>query len=230
MSQYSTTLLIQNGVLVTPEGVLEADLLVQDERIKAIGHGLPVAHDTRVIDSRGCYVLPGVIDAHTHIALDTGIYRTPDDWFAGSRAAACGGVTTVVDFATQFSGQTLRQAVEARLEKARDAVIDYGFHVMVTDLPPGREGELAELVELGTPSVKLYTTYRPNYYADDATILRLMETCADLGLLPLVHCENDALVTAQTKALVAAGRPAGAITAAPGLPWRSRRPSSESSS
>ncbi|HIE39474.1 MAG TPA: dihydropyrimidinase [Anaerolineae bacterium] len=139
------------------------------------------------------------------MALDTGIYKTPDDWFTGTRAAACGGVTTVVDFATQFPGQTLREAVGARLEEARDAVVDYAFHVMVTDLPSGREGELADLLELGTPSVKLYTTYRPNYYADDATILRLMETCADLGLLPLVHCENDALVTARTQALVAAG-------------------------
>ncbi|RLC84910.1 MAG: dihydropyrimidinase [Chloroflexi bacterium] len=201
----TTTLLIQSGTLVTPEGIFQADLLVQGERIKAIGRGLPVAHDTRMIDAEGCYVLPGVIDAHTHIALDTGIYRTPDDWFVGTRAAACGGVTTVVDFATQFPGQTLREAVEARLEEAREAVIDYALHVMVTDLPPGREGELADLVDMGTPSIKLYTTYRPNYYADDATILRLMEAAADIGLLPLVHCENDALVTAQTEALVAAG-------------------------
>jgi dihydropyrimidinase len=201
----SATLLIKGGTLVRPEAVVEADLLAQGERIKAVGRDLPVAEDTLVINAGGCYVLPGVIDAHTHIALDTGIYRTPDDWSIGTRAAACGGVTTVVDFATQFPGQTLREAVEARLAEARDAVIDYAFHVMVTDLGPGREGELADLIELGVPSVKLYTTYRPNYYADDATILRLMEACADLGLLPLVHCENDALVTAQTQALVAAG-------------------------
>ena len=201
----SATLLIRGGTLVTPEDTFEADLLIQGERIKAIGHGLPVARDTVVVDAEGCYVLPGVIDAHTHIALDTGIYQTPDDWFVGTRAAACGGVTTVVDFATQFPGRTLREAVGARLEEAREAVIDYALHVMVTDLPPGREGELADLVELGTTSVKLYTTYRPNYCADDATILRLMSACADLGLLPLVHCENDALVTAQTEALVAAG-------------------------
>ncbi|MDY7078896.1 MAG: dihydropyrimidinase [Chloroflexota bacterium] len=201
----SATLLIQNGTLVTPESTFQADLLVQGERIEAIGRGLPVADDTVVLDARGCYVLPGVIDAHTHIQLDTSIYQTPDDWFSGTRAAACGGVTTVVDFATQFPGQTLRKAVEARLGEAQDAVIDYGFHVMVTDLEPGREGELADLVNLGTPSVKLYTTYRPNYYATDATILRLMEACGDLGILPLVHCENDALVTAQTGSLVAAG-------------------------
>ena len=198
----SATQLVKDGTLVTPEGTLEADLLTQGERIKMIGHGLPVADDTLVIDAAGCYVLPGVVDAHTHIGLDTGIYKTPDDWFVGSRAAACGGVTTVVDFATQFSGQSLREAVEARVEEARDAVIDYAFHVMVTDV---ESASLRDLLDLGTPSVKLYTTYRPNYYADDATILRVMEACADLGLLPLVHCENDTLVTAQTQALIAAG-------------------------
>jgi dihydropyrimidinase len=198
-------MLVKGGTLATPEGTFEADVLVQGEHVKAVGHGLPVVDDTVVVDAEGCYVLPGVIDAHTHIQLDTGIYKTPDDWFIGTRAAACGGVTTVVDFATQFAGQTLREAVEARLDEAREAAIDYAFHVMVTDLPPGREGELVELVDLGTPSVKLYTTYRPNYYADDATVLRLMEACADFGLLPIVHCENDVLVTAQTEALVGAG-------------------------
>ncbi|MCS7178441.1 MAG: dihydropyrimidinase [Anaerolineae bacterium] len=209
MKPYSSqTVLIQGGTLVTPEGTLEADLLVQGERIKALGRGLPGAPDTLVIDARGLLVLPGVIDSHTHIALDTGIYRTPDDWFQGTRAAACGGVTTVVDFATQFPGQSLRQAVEARRTEARDAVIDYAFHVMVTDLPPGREEELSTLRELGTPSIKLYTTYRPHYYVDDATLLRLMGAAARLGIRPLVHCENDALVTAQTEALVAAGKTA----------------------
>ena len=206
MRQPSTaTLLIRDGTLVTPHGLLEADLLAQGERIKALGQGLPAAHDTRVIDAGGCYVLPGVIDAHTHIQLDTGVYQTPDDWSIGTRAAACGGVTTVVDFATQFPGQSLPEAVEARLAEAQSAVIDYAFHVMITDLPPGREGEIADLVALGTPSAKLYTTYRPNYYTDDATVLRLMEACAEHGVLPLVHCENDDLVTAHTDALVAAG-------------------------
>jgi len=201
----TATLLIREGTLVTPEGLLEADLLAQGEHIKAIGRGLPVAHDTRVVDADGCYVMPGVIDAHTHIQLDTGVYQTPDDWFIGTRAAACGGVTTVVDFATQFPGQTLSEAVEARQEEAQQAVIDYGLHVMVTDLPPGREGEIAALVELGAPSAKLYTTYRPNYYADDAKILRLMTACGEHGVRPLVHCENDDLVTNRTAGLVAAG-------------------------
>ena len=206
MRQPSTaTLLVRGGKLVTAGGVLEADLLAQGERIKAIGTALTAAHDTRILDAEGCYVFPGVIDAHTHVRLDTGVYQTDDDWFVGTRAAACGGVTTVVDFATQFPGQTLSEAVETRQAEARDAVIDYGLHVMVTDLPRGREGEVSVLRELGTPSAKLYTTYRPNYYADDATLVRLMGACADHGVLPLVHCENDDLVTAQTEALVAAG-------------------------
>jgi len=206
MKQPSTaTLLIKGGTLVTSQGLLEADLLAQGDRIKALGRDLPESHDTRSINADGCYVLPGIIDAHTHIQLDTGVYQTPDDWLIGTRAAACGGVTTVVDFATQFAGQTLTEAVEARLEEACPAAIDYAFHVMVTDLPPGLEGEIADLVPLGTPSVKLYTTYRPNYYADDATLLRLMKACADHAVLPLVHCENDDLVTSQTEALVDAG-------------------------
>ncbi len=206
-------MVIQNGTFVTPDGLVQADMLIEGERIAAIGRDL-AAPGAQILDATGCLVLPGVIDAHTHIALDTGVYRTPDDWFAGTRAAACGGVTTVVDFATRFPGQTLRQAVEARIAEARDAVIDYALHVMVTDLPPDREPELADLVELGASSIKLYTTYRPVaggppgrpcYYADDATILRLMTAGAESGIRVLVHCEDDAQVTAQTQALVAAG-------------------------
>jgi len=182
---------------------LQADLLIEDERIAAIERDL-AAPGAQVLDATGCLVLPGVIDAHTHIALDTGVYKTPDDWLIGTRAAACGGVTTVVDFATQFPGQTLRQAVEGRIAEAKDAVIDYALHVMVA--AGAGTAPLRELVELGTPSLKLYTTYRPNYYADDATILRLMMACADLGIRVLVHCEDDALVTAQTESLIAAGK------------------------
>ncbi len=200
-------LLIRRGTLVTAEGLLQADLLIQGERIAAVGTDLSAPPGARVVDAEGHYLLPGIIDAHTHIQLDTGIYQTPDDWLIGTRAAACGGVTTVIDFATQFRGQTLRQAVEARLaEIGRRAVVDYALHVMVTDLPPGRVEELGDLVEMGTPSIKLYTTYRPNYYADDATLLYLLRAAAERGILTLVHCENDALVTAATQALVETGR------------------------
>ncbi len=200
-------LLIKGGTLVTGDTCLEADILTQGETIQAIGKDLQVnnANPPDIIDASGMFVLPGIIDAHTHIQLDTGIYKTPDDWFTGSRAAAWGGVTTVVDFATQFQGQTFAEALENRLVESASSVIDYAFHMMVTDLPPGREDELGELIDLGIQSLKLYTTYRPNYYADDATLLRLLDTAARYGLTTLIHCENDDLVTAQTQALIDAG-------------------------
>ena len=118
-----------------------------------------------------------------------------------------GGVTTVVDFATQFRGQTFEEALASRLEEARGkAVVDYALHMMVTDLPPGKEGELGKLVAQGVAGIKLYTTYRPNYYADDATLLRLMRAAGALGLITMVHCENDAMVTEAIERLKAEGQ------------------------
>ncbi len=200
------TLLIRGGTVVTPDMMLEADVLVNDEVIQAIGKNLPAPENGEVVEARDLIVLPGVIDAHTHIQLDTGIYQTQDDWLTGSRAAAFGGVTSVIDFATQFKGQTFEQALEARLQEAAPSVIDYAFHMMVTDVAPGQEDELGALPELGIQSIKLYTTYRPNYYADDATILRLLEAAGRYGIISLIHCENDSLVTAQTQSLVEAGQ------------------------
>jgi len=201
-----STMLIRGGTVVKPEALFEADILVSGETIQAIGKDLPAPAEATIIDATGMLVLPGIIDAHAHIQLDTGIYKTPDNWFTESRAAAFGGVTTVIDFATQYKGQTLQQAVEARLQEAAPSVIDYAFHVMITDIAPGEEDALGILEDLGTTSIKLYTTYRPNYYADDATILRLMGAAGDYGLMTLVHCENDAIVSAQTQALIDSGQ------------------------
>jgi len=199
-------MLIRNGTLVTAEGTWRADVRVEGERIAAIGDLLPYPGEP-VVDAGGCMVLPGLVDPHVHIALDTGIYRTDDDWFIGTRAAAFGGVTTVIDFATQFRGQTFEEALAARLEEARErAAVDYALHMMVTDLPPGKEGELGKLVAQGVAGIKLYTTYRPNYYADDATLLRLMQAAGALGLITMVHCENDAIVTEAAERLKAEGR------------------------
>jgi dihydropyrimidinase len=204
--QGSHSIVIQGGHVVTPETVIEADVWIAGGTIRAVGTHLPVPHDADVIDAEGMFVLPGIIDAHTHIQLDTGIYQTPDDWYTETAAAAFGGITTVVDFVTQFKGQTFAEALTARLTQAAPSVIDYAFHIMVTDLQRGQEDALEELVELGIQSLKLYTTYRPNYYADDATLLRLLKAAGRHGLITLVHCENDALVTAQTQALIEAGK------------------------
>lgn len=199
------TILIRGGTVVTPETLLHADVLIRGEQIQAIGHALPAPRGAEVVDATDLLVLPGVIDAHVHIQLDTGIYASPSNWRTESRAAACGGVTTVVDFATQLPGQSFAEALDARLAEAAPSHIDYAFHMMVTDVPPGQEDTLGELVDLGIQSLKLYTTYRSNYYVDDATLLRLLEAAGRYGLTALVHCENDALVTAQTHGLIEAG-------------------------
>ena len=199
-------LLVRGGTLVTAERMISADVLIAEGKIQAIGTNLLLPETCRVIDAGGLIVLPGIIDAHTHIQLDTGLHQTAEDWFEGSRAAAYGGITTVVDFATQSPGQSFEKALADRLVEAAPSVIDYAFHMMITDLPPGQEDELGALPELGIQSIKMYTTYRPNYYADDAKLLRWLEAAARYGLISLVHCENHALVTAQTESLEQSGR------------------------
>jgi dihydropyrimidinase len=202
-------LLIKNGLLITPLGELAGDLRIVDERIHSLGAELTPEPGEEVLDASGCVVLPGMVDPHTHIQLDTGIYKTPDDWAVGTRTAACGGVTTVIDFATQFPGQDVREAVASRIAQAQDlAAIDYGLHVMLTELPDEEELDqwMADLVELGTPSAKVYTTYRPNYYQDDDSLLRVLTAAGRRGVVVMVHAENDALVSAATARLVAAGK------------------------
>ena len=205
-----TYTLIRNGLVVTEQGTFPFDILVCDHRIAAVGYRLNEGHADRTIDATGCMVLPGVVDPHVHIQLDTGIYRTDDDWAVGTRVAAFGGVTTVVDFATQFPGQDVREAVNARHEEVGDkAYVDYGLHVMLTELPADDQTLdrwMQDLVTLGTPAAKVYTTYRPNYYQDDDALLRVFRAAAAARVMVMVHAENDALVTAATQRLASAGK------------------------
>jgi dihydropyrimidinase len=202
-------LLIQNGTLVTPSGEIHADLRAVDGVIHSIALALEPIAGEEVVDARDCVVLPGLVDPHTHIQLDTGIYKTPDDWAVGTRTAACGGVTTVIDFATQCPGQDVSQAIQQRLHEIDDAAhIDFGLHVMLTELPAGDsklDQWMADLASLGAPAAKVYTTYRPNYYQDDDSLLRVFRSAARHGILVMIHCENDTLVSAATSRLVAAG-------------------------
>ncbi len=201
-------LIVRGGEVVTPAAVVQADVLVEGGRIAGlVAPGEDVWQGARAVDAGGCLVFPGVVDPHTHIQLNTGIYQTADNWEIGTTTAAFGGVTTVVDFATQFRGMTLPEALDARLAECEPALIDYGLHMMVTDLPRdpvAARGWLEELRDLGVPSIKLYTTYRPNYYADDALLLHTFQAMPR-DMIALVHCENDVLVTEATRRLVDAG-------------------------
>ena len=200
--------IVRGGQVVTSTAVFDGDVLIDGEHIAGIvARGADAWADAEIIDAEGCYIFPGLIDPHTHIQLDTGIFQTSDDWQVGTTTAAFGGVTTVVDFATQFPGMTFRQALDARLNEARLAVIDYGFHMMVTDLPRDSataRAWLAELRDMGVPSIKLYTTYRPNYYADDALFLHTFRAMPH-DVIAMIHCENDAIVSDATARLVEAG-------------------------
>jgi dihydropyrimidinase len=206
----ASTTLIRNGTLVLSEGERAGDVRLEGERIAAVGPDLAAEGADRVVDASGCIVLPGIIDPHTHIQLDTGIYKTPDNWEIGTRTAACGGITTVIDFATQFPGQDMRTALAARQAEIGDlAQIDYGLHMMLTALPEedaALDGWMAGLLNLGLNSAKVYTTYRPNYYQDDDALLRVLAAAGRYGIVVMVHCENDALVSAATARLVKAGQ------------------------
>jgi dihydropyrimidinase len=203
-------ILIRNGTLVLQQSEQQGDLLLAGQRIAAIGPSLSTEGVDQVIDAEGCVLLPGLIDPHTHIVLDTGIYKTVDDWDVGTRTAACGGVTTVIDFATQFPEQDVRRAFTVRQEEIGSlAQIDYGLHMMLTGLPEldsDLDRWMAQLSTDGINSVKVYTTYRPNYYQEDDALLRVFRSAAAHDVVVMIHCENDALVTAARERLVRAGK------------------------
>ena len=183
-------------------------MLVVDGKITEVRPGIDAGAD--VIDATGLLVLPGVVDPHTHLLLDTGTARTADDFESGSLSAAAGGVTTYLDFAPQLPGQTFAQALAARLELIDGrSYVDYGIHLNITSLAQGWERELDALVDAGVTSAKVYTTYRDTiFYADDWTWLRLMERSGRAGLLVQVHAENDAIVVGKTQELLKRGKSA----------------------
>ena len=202
-----SALLIHGGTIVTPAGQSRADVLCRDECIAAIGENLSGQGDP-ILDASGCYVFPGGVDAHVHLQMPVGEFTSTDDFTTGTVAAACGGTTTIVDFSTQERGQSLSEAVARRRAEADGSVaIDYGLHLAVSDATDKTLRALPELRRQGYRSLKLYTVY-PALYLEDEQILRLFIAAREAGLLPLVHCENRAIVSACTARLLAAGQTA----------------------
>jgi dihydropyrimidinase len=194
-------MLIRGGLVVTAEGEQRADILVRDGRIAEVGSGIP--GDDPLIDATDLLVMPGVVDPHTHLLLDTGTARTADDFESGSASAAAGGVTTYLDFAPQLPGQNFAQALATRRSMIDGrSYVDYGIHLNITHLPAGWQGDLEALVAAGVSSAKIYTTYRDTtFYADDWTWYRLMQQAGRAGLLVQVHAENDAIVEGMARQL-----------------------------
>lgn len=198
-------LVLKGGWVVTAEGVEQVDVAVKGEKIAAVGPDLST-EGTEVRDVTGKYLLPGVIDAHVHYQMAIGDLMTADDWFTGTRLAACGGVTTVIDYAEPASpAESLTASLERRLKEAGEqACIDYGLHQVILPGQEDEERELAAVVARGVPSFKVFTTYNQRLSLD--AIGRLLTKARRLGALVTVHCEDHGIVTARKEELIAAGK------------------------
>ena len=196
-------LLFTGGTVVAADGSFEADVLVEGEKIVAVGTDL-LADGAETVDASGKLVMPGFIDAHTHMDMPFGGTVTADDWATGTAAAAAGGTTMIVDFALQEEGGTLAGGIETWTEKARDkALIDYGFHVAITDLREDIKTELLSLAEKGVASVKIFMAYKGTpLYTEDDDLFEALQLSKEAGVLILVHAENgDVIAKLQEQAL-----------------------------
>jgi len=186
-------LVVKNGTLVSRQGMMRADLGIDGEKIAAVGLDLSGKCE---IDAAGKLVLPGVIDAHTHMALPVAGTRSSDDFFTGTRAAACGGVTTIVDFTVGSAETIIPEDIEKRQQVAKDAVIDYALHGEVIGWKPGHETEFRDAVSLGVKTFKFYTAYGSSGRRSDSGVLyHAFRAIAELNATALVHCEDDDLIS-----------------------------------
>ena len=181
--------LIKGGTVVTATETTKADVVIEDERVVAIGTGIPVQADVE-IDATDRYVMPGGVDVHTHMDLPFGGSFCSDDFETGTMAAAFGGTTTIVDFAVQDYGEGLRQGLDRWFEKAKRATTDYGFHMIVREVNDQVLKEMDELVGEGVTSFKLFMAYPGVFMLDDASIFKAMRQAADSGALIMMHAEN----------------------------------------
>ena len=201
-------ILIKNGNVVTAVDNYFADVLVEDGKVTLIGARLDMEAD-RVIDASDHLVIPGGIDPHTHMELPFGGTSSSDDFRTGTIAAAHGGTTTIIDFAVQYHGESLVQAVDNWHKKAEGkTAIDYGFHLITTDLPDERVGEMRQLIGEGVMSFKLFMAYPGVFLVDDATIYRAMKTAGAAGGLICMHAENGIVINEIIKHALAEGKTA----------------------
>ncbi len=203
--------LITNGHIVTAVDDYKGDILIEGEQIAALGAPGAFAsmqYDA-VIDARGKYVFPGAIDVHTHMELPLPATVASDDFETGTIAAACGGTTTILDFANQQRGHTLDEALQSWHRKASGkAVIDYGFHMTITDLAAAPEEAMYEMIGAGVTTFKLLMAYPGTFMVDDETIYRVLRRSARLGGLVMVHAENGIAIDFIVRETVAAGHTA----------------------
>src|ERR1700730_2082145 len=198
---------IRNGTVVTATDTYASDVGIVGGRIVAIAKDLPTENSTKVIDATGRYVMPGGIDVHTHLDMPFGGTTSADDFESGTVAAAHGGTTTLIDFAIQYKGQTLHQAFETWMQKARGkAVTDYSFHCSITELADAQLQEMKTLVREGVPTFKLFMAYPGVFMLDDASIFRAMSAAANSGGMICMHAENGGAIDVIVQRALAEGK------------------------
>jgi len=197
--------LIKNGTIINADATTRADVLIDGERIALIGEELSVEAD-RTIDASGRWLVPGGIDVHTHMELPFGGTFAKDTFETGTRAAAFGGTTTIIDFAVQPRGGSLRQGLDAWHEKADgNCSIDYAFHMIVSDVRDDVLSEMDQLVDEGVTTFKLFTAYPGVFLSDDGSIFRAMQQTAKNGGMILMHAENGLAIDVVANQNAAAG-------------------------
>ena len=203
--------LIKNGRIVTAVDDYYADILIDGEMIAMIGKDLSsvITDIDKTIDATNKLVIPGGIDPHTHLDLPFGGTSSSDDFETGTRAAAFGGTTSIIDFAVQYKDQSLNQALDVWFAKAEGkATTDYGFHLICTDLPDERLPELKTLIDQGVTSFKLFMAYPGVFLVDDGTIFKAMSVAGENGGLICMHAENGVVIDVLVKRALAAGHTA----------------------
>jgi dihydropyrimidinase len=197
--------LISGGLVVTASDELAVDVLIEDGTVVALGTGQSWTADT-VIDATGRYVIPGGVDGHTHMEMPFGGTVAADTFETGTRAAAWGGTTTIVDFAIQSVGGALREGLDAWHAKAEgNCAIDYAFHMIMADVNEGSLKEMEQLVGEGVTSFKLFMAYPGVLYSDDGQVLRALQRGAQTGGLILMHAENGIAIDVLIEQALARG-------------------------
>jgi dihydropyrimidinase len=204
-----STLLIRNGTLVTDLHTYGADILINRDRIHDIAPNIPLEAADRVIDATNMLVMPGGIDVHTHLDMPFGGTTSADDFETGTRAAAFGGTTTIVDFAIQAKGTKMRDALDTWWKKAQGKTcIDYGLHMIVTDLGTSGLEDMDDMVGEGVASFKLFMAYPNVLMVDDATIFKALGQTAKNGALVCMHAENGGVIDTIIQRTLAEGKTA----------------------
>jgi dihydropyrimidinase len=199
--------LIRGGTIVTATDTYVSDVGIVGGKISVIGLNLPAEGASKVIAARGMLVMPGGIDVHTHLDMPFGGTTSADDFESGTVAAAYGGTTTLIDFAIQYKGQTLRHAFDTWMKKADGkAVIDYSFHCIITDIAGAQLDEMKAFVREGVPTFKLFMAYPGVFMLDDASIFKAMEVAADCGGMICMHAENGGAIDVIVQRALAEGK------------------------